>query len=157
MLLSYQEGPAQLLVAGTNMSSLSVLFFAPEVCWNHASLCWCFICISLNLLLTSLTGFISQMYISKNLTTDSPSLSAEALIFEAIQRQMNTFLTLEELGAQCMEGLCSHYFSQFVPGKPTAAIFRTQNNWVFIQWDQITIHSTLAFCQTVGSHPFPAV
>lgn len=155
MLLSYQDGPVRLLIAGTNMSSLTVLFFAPEACWNHASLCWCFICISLDLL-PLLTSFFKCKSV-QNITTDSLSLAAYTLIFETIQRQMHAFLTREELGAQCMEGLCSHNFSHFVPGMPTAAIFQNQNNWVFIQWDQITIHSTLTFCQTVGSHPFPAI
>lgn len=97
----------------------------------------------------------------QNVNTNSPGLAAEALIFETIQRQMNTFLLLntsgEERRAQPREGLCFHHLLHLIPERPTVGTFSNPSNWGFIQWDQITIDSTLAFCQTVGSHPFPAI
>lgn len=80
-----------------------------------------FIYISLDFLLP-LAPFLKWKPV-QNITTNSPGLAAEALIFETIQRQMSTFVLLntsrEEWRAQPREGLCSHSLLHPVSARPT--------------------------------------
>lgn len=158
LLLSYQKGPTWLLIAGTNTSSFSLHWGPAGSILHPAGVLFIFHWTYSSLL--SLAPVLKCKPV-ENVTTDSPGLAVEASIFETIQRQMNMLLLLntswEELRAQVREGSCSHYFSHLVAEKLTVGTFQNQSNKVFLQWDQITRGSTSAFCQTVGSHPFPAI